>query len=308
MYQKEIPEKQASAWQAAALAVPLVQAAAACSWLAAGAVGTVCLLVCWGTRKVTVAPGRWLRGIQCLWLSVLISELLHGSGQCWTDSRGKYAVPLVLLLLGLWTVSSRTNRAARAGCTLLWPTILPLGAVFLSGIPQIRWGELTPVWKMPDADLMWVLLIPVLCGRGRPGCNGKTAVGLGLLALTACAAASSVLPGDAGNEAPVYELSRSLSLFGAAERLESVTAAALTMGYYTAVSYLLETQAEEADGKKRVLIWGILSGVLFLSGIRLDSQLLALGSLALGVILPILLCWKKNPKKWKKPLDKRKRK
>lgn len=304
MYQKKISENQASAWLASALAVPLARTAADCSWVAAGTVGAVCAAVCWGVRKMIVQPGPWLRRIQCLWICVLISELLHWSGQCWTDKRGEYVIPLVLLALGLWAVWGGRGKAIRTGCTLLWPMLLPLGAVLLSSIPQVSLKELLPTWKMAGAHMVWVLLLPVFSTMESRGRGGRMAVGLAVLALTASVAAGSVLPPDERGGETIYELSRSISLFGVAERFESLTASGLTIGYFSAVAFLLDAQTKGEENRKKVVVYGLLSATLFLSGLRPDSGILALGSILLGVILPTLLCRKKISKKMEKPLDK----
>ena len=146
MSHKEITEKQGSAWLAAALAAPLAQTASGCSWPAVLLMGGACLLICWAIGKYPAKESRWLTILQGIWNCVVISEILHWSVYCWQDPGSTYVVPLILLLLGAWA-SSGGERAARTGCVLLWPVLLLLGAVLLSGVPEMEWRNLKPLGR-----------------------------------------------------------------------------------------------------------------------------------------------------------------
>lgn len=299
MYHKEITGKQSAAWLAAALAAPLAQTASACSWPVALAVGGICLLTCWGVVKYTTKPDGWVRILQSLWACVILSELLHWSTYCWPAHQSGWAVPLTLLLLALWAAGSGKEKAARVGCVLFWPLALLLGAVLLSGVPDMKLQNLKPVWQMPDAHLITVLLLPALWRPGEGKGNGRMLTGLMLFALTASAVTAGVLSPavSGGMRAPIYELSRSLSLLGIAERFESLVAAAMTMGYFTVLTYLLSIPKSTWKGKKG--LWGCtaFSALLFFSGLRADSRLLAIGSILLWIVLPVVCHWKNNFKK-----------
>lgn len=309
MYHKEISEKQSSAWLAAALAAPLAQTASACSWPVVLAVGCICLFTCWGVAKYAVEPGRWLRAVQSGWACVVISELLHWSTYCWPTHQSYRAVPLTLLALAVWTVSGGREKAARAGCVLVWPLALLFGAVFLSGLPEVEMQNLTPAWQMPDAHLITVLLIPALCQNGRSQRNGRLLIGLLLFAIAASVVTAGVLSAAVSGQmrAPVYELSRSLSLLGITKRFESLVAVALTLGYFSTLTCLLRGPGSVCRGKKPVWICAGVSAVLFFSNLRVDSRLLAGGSILLWVVLPVICHWKNNFQKMKKQLDKRRR-
>lgn len=302
MYHKEITEKQRSAWLAAALAAPLAQTASACSWPAALAVGGMCLLMCWAVGKYITEPDKWLVFAQCLWICVVLSELLHWSAYCWPTHKSRWAAPLTLLLLAAWAVSGGKERAARTGCVLIWPLALLLGAVLLSGIPDVELKNLRLSWQMPDAHLITVMLLPALYSPGERKRSGRLLLGLLLFALLTSVVTAGVLSPSvsSGMHSPVYELSRSLSLFGVAERFESLVAAAMTLGYFSLMTYLLSARETAWKGKRQT--WGIAvaGGVLFLSGLRIDSRLLAVGSIMLWVVLPVLCHWKNNFKKSKK--------
>ncbi|MGN0977532.1 MAG: hypothetical protein ACI4PH_05700 [Faecousia sp.] len=305
MSHKEITEKQASAWLGAALAAPLAQTASGCSWSAVLLMGGACLLINWAIGKYPAEKSRWLTILQGIWNCIVISEILHWSAYCWPDPGSTYVVLLILLLLGAWA-ASRRERAARTGCVLLWPMLLLLGAVLLSGIPEVEWKHLMPVWQMPDACLITVALIPALySGRGGKT-SGRLLWGVAIFAVVTAMVTAGVLSLTVSGkeQAPIYELSRSLSLFGVGKRLESLIAAAMTMGYYVTVTYLLSAGGNTGGEKRSVWIMAAFSGLLLVGGVRIDSRLLALGTILFWVVLPAVSGLRKNFKKMKKGVDK----
>jgi len=288
-------QKQSAAFLAAALAAPLIQTASACTWPAVLTVGSACLLTCWAVGRYIAPPDKWLLWLQWLWACVIASEVLHWSADCWPSHPDGYGAPLILLLLAAWAASGGRERASRAGCALLWPLTLLLGAVLLSGIPEIEVKNLKPSWQMPDAGLVTVFLLPLLLRPGKGKGRGRLLTGLLLAALLTSAVTAGVLsPGvSRGMRAPFYELSRSLSLLGVAERFESLVAAALTIGYFCSLSLLLSQEAAE-KGKLWPWIGAGISGLLFVFDLRMDSHLLALGTILMWVLLPALCRLKNN--------------
>ena len=305
MSHKEITEKQESAWLAAAMIAPLAQTASGCTWPAVLLLGGACLLICWALGKYSAESSGWLNILQGIWNCVVISEILHWSVYCWPDQRSAYAVPLTLLLLAAWAASGGA-RAVRSGCVLLWPVVLLLGAVLLSGIPEVQPENLMSGWQIPGAHLITAALIPALsAGRGEKG-NSRLLWRAAIFAMATAAITAGVLSSAvSGRErVPIYELSRSLSLFGVGKRLESLIAAAMTMGYYVTVTFLISIGKNAQENQKAVWWVAALSGILLISGLHLDSRLMALGSVLIWVVLPLLSGLEKNFKKRKKGVDK----
>ena len=93
-------------------------------------------------------------------------------------------------------------------------------------------------------------------------------------------------------EAPFYEMSRSISLLGVGNRFESLAATGLTMGYFVLMTLLLKATAEAWEQNRRAKygLWisGIFAGFVFVSGMRINSRLLAAGTMAVWVVLPML--------------------
>lgn len=263
---------------------PLAQTAPEVTWPAALALGGVCLGASWCIARYGSPPGSFVTAVQGLWSCVVAAMVLRWVDFYWPGHTDSWAAPVLLLLLAAWA-AAREGRAHRAGCTLIWATGLLLGAVLLSGLPEISWEELNPSWQMSGAELVPILLLPALI-RGR----GKAAAPLLGYTAAVCAIAAGVLsyPVAAAARAPIYELSRNLSLFGTAQRFESLAAMAMTFGFFTVLSFLLTTSNIESKRKASVLIKALVTAAIFLLDIVPDSRVIAIGSLVIYLVLPTL--------------------
>lgn len=294
MNSDEITGRQQRAWVTAAMAAPLARAAAGYTWPAVLTVGGITLFLSWWLAKYTAELKPWLVILQGLWASVIVSELLWWIGDCWPGHNSAKAAPLILLALAAWPASGGEGRAARVGCTLVWPVGFLLGAVLLSALPEVKAENLLPFWGMRDASLIPVLLLPVLYGKGKKGSGGKTWIGLLALAVLAAVAAAGVLsPGVCGRAGfAFYELSRSIQILGIAERFESVAAAGMTLGYFASASYLLSVPEGMENKGRMVWAYAGLAGILYVMDLRIDSRVLAIGSILLWVLFPAVSSFK----------------
>lgn len=287
---------------AAAMAAPLARAASGYTWTAVLTVGGITLFLSWWLVKYTAELKPWLVILQGLWASVIISELLWWIGDCWPGHNDAKAAPLILLALAAWAASGGEGRTARIGCTLVWPVGLLLGAVLISAVPEVKTDNLLPFWGMRDASLIPILLFTVVYGKGKKEVGGKTWIGLLAFGLIAAVTAAGVLsPGVCGSTRfALYELSRSIQIFGIAERFESVIAAGMTMGYYASISYLLSVPEETENKGRMVWAYAGLAGILYVLNLRIDSRVLAIGSILLWVIIPAVsgfkIIFQKTPK------------
>lgn len=290
----------------AAMAAPLTQAASNCSWTAALSVAVLCTLIWKGLQKLEIGypQTRILAAVQWLWMLLIISEFLHWTMLYWPNYKSYYAVPLIILSLAAYTVSKGKECAARSGGILCWILTALLGVVLLSGIKEIKMENISMHWQMQTGYLVVVMLIPAV------------GISLGYLrgtSLTAYATATAfitmgVMSAELVKQyrVPFYEMSRSLSLLGFGKRFESLVAAGMTLGYYTLMTCLLTLAANNWERGKRVKrgVWvsGIFCALVFLSGMRLNSKLMAMGSIGIWVVFPVL---EKIIKKPKKSLDKK---
>lgn len=282
-------DKKHSLWYMAALLAPVTHAASALSWPWALAMGVAALL-----GKFTQWGSGWLLTAQKLWAAVMAGVVLGWSGYYWERMPLGRIAPLILLALALWTISV-PGKAPRIGCVLIWPLVLLLGAVLLSGVREINRAYLKPDWQTPKLELLALLLVPSMHGKG--GFWKLSLVSIAVSIITAGVLSPKV---SASVHSGIYELSRSLSLLGVAERFESMVAAAMTLGFYSFVSYLLERREEGEP------IWGYggIAALVYLCGIHLQGWILAAGSVLFWLLLPNIVVYKKISKNGKKGIDK----
>lgn len=285
--------KQHTSWLLAAMVAPVTQTASNCSWIAVTIVTALCLSISYGLEKLNIekTPGRWIGAIQWLWMLLVISEFMHWIMFCWPNHGNYHTVPLVLLFLAAYAVSKGTAAAARAGSALRFALLLLFGGILLSAIREIRLENLQPVWQMQTAHLITAMLIPVM-GFRYGSWNGKSKVFFYGTVVSAITAGVLSLNYIRLVDSPFYELSQSIHFFGSDHRLESLVAAGMTLGYYVLLSYLVGITATAWEpGKTKVRsIWisALFAGLVFVSGMRLNSRLLAVGNLLIWAVLPLL--------------------
>lgn len=285
-------EKLHTRWLLAAMAAPLTQAASNCSWPAAICIGVLCLGICWGLEwaGIGAVQTRVLGAIQWLWMLLVVSEFLHWVMLCWPDNGNYYGAPLILLTLAALAAAKGKESSAQAGGVLFWIILLLLGAILLSAIPQIEWNYLKPQWRMQTANLILVTLIPAM-GSGMGRTQKK---GLLIYLVLVSAVTTGVMSMDLIDQmhAPFYEMSETVSLLGVGRRFEALTAVGMTLGYFVLTCYLLHVMAKAWEMGKRqnrsVWISAVFSAMIFVSGMRLNSRLLALGTMGIWVVLPVL--------------------
>lgn len=248
--------------------------------------------------------GKILAALQWLWMLIVVSEFLHWIMLCWPDHRNYYVVPLAILLLAACSLQKGRKSTINAAGVLFWVIAFLVGAVLISGIREIRWENLKPRWKMQTAYYVVVMLIPVMAQGMKPRFGNWKIPTLGIVVSVIISGVLS-LQYVAKLSAPFYEMSRSLSLLGIGERFESLCAVGMTLGYFALMTYLLNITASlwGRCNQKRQGIWvsAAFVGMVFLSGMRMNSRLLAVGTLGIWVLLPT---FEKITKNIKKPIDK----
>ena len=306
MYCNKKEEKQHTLWTMAALLAPLTQAASNCSWPAAACTGVICVLLCWSLEHFGVegTSSKWIGAVQWLWMLLVVSEFLHWTMLCWPNHRSYHTVPLVLLSMAALASARGKETSSVSAAVLFWFTAVLLGVVLLSGIREVEIMNLKLEWKMQTAHLITVLLIPAMgMGLGYEKREGKRL----LYAVAVAAVTGGVLSMQMVEEmeAPFYEMSRTLKFLGMGQRFESLAAAGMMLGYYILFTYLLSVMANVWDvGKengKSVWISAVFAAMVFISGMRMNSKLLALGTILIWVLIPAL---EKSVKIMKKPIDK----
>lgn len=277
--------KQHTLWLLAALAAPIAHYSGS-GWLMSAAAALSVL-------PLTMIPKSWeglTRGmafLQILWLGLVAGLLLPGSAACWPSEQDR-AVPLTLLTLAALT---RPNRTARVGAVLAFCMALlaiPLAVSGASGV-ELRW--LVPKLMPWPVGLTLVLLLPNLPSAGE-GTRGIPGAVLLTIALSALVQGSISLKVASTAGSPIYETARTLG------HLEPVTAAALTLGWYSLASLFLDSAARIAlEGNIRmevayVLVW-CTAVVFVLFGLQPNAWFVTILSLFWWVITPFFQKMKK---------------
>ena len=163
-----------------------------------------------------------------------------------------------------------------------------LALLAIAGLRQVKPQDLAPKAQVLDLTIGAVLLLPLLSRR-----NGNAAIPLNGIAATA----ASVL--TAGSDS-IYEYSRGISLGGAATHLESLAASAITIGWFAAISFVLDSVQEKSEKRKGVWIPALLAYGIYLTGIDIRGEALAALELLLWGVIPLLWGLKKKLKKIEK--------
>lgn len=288
MNSNQITGRQNSIWMAAAMAAPLAKAASVCSWPAVLALGSITVLIGMWLTRYREEQSPWSDALQGLWASVVASEMLFWCQDCWPSHSNPKAAALILLALCIWANCKGRQRGARIGCILIWPVGFLLGLILVSAAPEVRLQNLYPSWEMPDAALVTILLLPAMYTRQKTGAGFYTGL-LGFALFVSVITAGVLSPGISSMMGTgVYELSRSISFLGVSQRLESVAAVSMTIGYFGGIGYLLSIPEETPNRGRMVLAYGALAGLLFIMDIRLDSRVLAIGSILIWAVIPFL--------------------
>lgn len=272
--------RKRSLFASAAVLAPMTQAASGQGWPAVVGIAVAAWLM---SRWCGYGSG-WVLAVQKVWCCVLVSVVMKWSTYFWTGLPFCGVVPLILLVLGAWAASV-PGKAQRIGCVLLWLLLLLLGAVLLSAVSEVKLSYLRPVWEVPDLTLLAILLLPALGRKERGNWKMPAAAVLVSIATTGVLTVGVSMASHSG----IYELSRSLSLLGIAERFESLVAAAMTMGFFAGITYLLESSGENNGS---VWIYAGISAALYLTGVLQNGWILGLGSVLVWIVLPRISCRK----------------
>lgn len=291
-----LPENEYRPFLTMAMVVPLAQAVSVSSWVSVLTVGLPSIFLAMFVKPEKSPP--WLALMQWTGIVILTSEYLHWTWGCWPEEGTELLVPVILLILAVLACMKGEAAAGRAAGVLRYGTFFAIGAVLFSGAGELEINRLAPQWRMDSVSVIPLLLLPALGGESN---NKNAAWAAGILLYTA--AVSAVTTGVMQYKGDFYQLSRSLSIFGVAERFESITAAAMTLSFFSLLAFLLSRggAAWECLGGTThtlgTLLAGILALILYLTGLRLPQIILTEGILVLWVVLPFLTSLKRKRKK-----------
>ena len=297
MQSHNISRRQLGAWLFAALSAPLAQIAGGVPWLAAVLLGTACLTVCWLLGRNTVCPGKWVCIVEFAWIVCVLGGAARWIAGSWPIGNAYPAVPLVLLALAAASAAQGTAQAARAGGMVFWLLALVYCVVVFAGIGEADIKMIESVPGTADTRLIVVFLVPALIVFV-PKMQRKLSF-RGLAAICGFAVAISVLiAGSLSStvaqsvDMPLYDWVRGLSLFDTVQRFEAIVSVALTMGWFSLLSFQMSVAGHLADrvnsGWYRMGVWvcAAMTGLSTLPDGWIRQDILAVGSIVLWVIIP----------------------
>ncbi len=293
----KIPGAQVNAWVLTAAIGPILSVIGRNGWMtvliaavAAGAL-SFCILSC----KQVKLP-RWLCALELAWIAVFLGGIGKTSSTCWTDEAFP-AIPIVLLLLGAFASRRGGMPAARVGATLAWLVIPVLSIVAIAGAADVNASWIRMELEIPDSMLVGLLLIPCLCAflpqESTPGVRWSAAI-LGVLSVIAAVLMDGLLGANMATQAEnsFYEFSKSINLFGIAERFEALIACVLTGSWFAlltlllSAAYHLSEDLAPSGGKYGVWIVAI-AGALLMCILPNRSDWIAIGTLIFWGFLPV---------------------
>ena len=295
----KIPGSQLNAWLLTATIGPILSVVGGVGWVTALLASIMCgaLYFCMRPCSLSRLP-RWLCILELVWLAVFLGAVAKNSATCWAEANAFPAIPIILLLLAAYASKQGSISSARTGATLLWLVIPILGIVFIAGTADMNLNWIRNEIQVPDGTLVGVLLIPFLHLFLTGDVYKK--MRWPVLAIGAVTVAGSVLLGTvigAANAAEAqngfYELSKSVNLFGVAERFEALIACVLTVSWFTLFTMILSAAFRLSEriipfaAKWSVWIVAAWSAVIMCI---LPSQngWVAIGALIFWVFLPAL--------------------
>ena len=230
--------KQNTVWLLAALAAPLAHFSGS-GWLTAA-------LAAFAVLPLSLLPKDWtdqhktLAIIQIGWLGAVAGSMLTASSAYW-PSDNHWAVPLTILALAAWT---GTAAAPRIGAVIALCMALLSIPTALSASSHIEFTWLAPGLGEWPWGLTLALLIPNL--PAGEGSVKKRILSGGILAIGLSALVQGTISANVAGEVtdPFYQTARTLGY------LEPVVASAVTLGWYAATTYLLQSAriiAKESD-------------------------------------------------------------
>ncbi len=301
MTRDKIPSARLWAWIVTAAAAPLASIYTG-QWLPVLIYGVASAALSWLVQRVyqeTKQTNLFVGILQWSWIGILLGNLAKYSAGCWVGDHANPIVPLVLLVLAAFLAGGGAVRASRAGATLFWVVVITLALVLGAGVEHWKTQYLLPRWEMPDNLLIPILLLPctaVFLPREDKKCSLLISISVATLAvvISFCinGSLSAAVASEKGN--PFYAYSKSINLFGIAQRFESLVSSVVTACWFSLFGLLLGAAGHQARaiGKEmaRPGVWccAAVATVILLCELHIPSEWLAVGTLIFWVAIPLL--------------------
>lgn len=281
MYRETVPSRQLSAWIGAALCPTAVQLAATTGWRWT----LICGVLCWAAIGLVWkwgSYGRWVSIGAYILLVIFTGQIIKESATVWTGNSYPW-IPLVLLALALWAALKGGSAAARVGCVLFWAVLIMYPVVFGAAIRDVDWQR-----SIKDGEINWqipvLLLLPAL---GKVLLRKEQPYPFRMIIPICLAVIGTLLTVGMGCES-LYEMIRSIDLFGAVKHFEAVVCAGATLGWFSVLSYCLSVCGGLGAGRPSVITAALVISAWMLCDVHIQYNILLILGAIFWVFLPLL--------------------
>lgn len=314
MFNKRVDAYPLCAWLLCAMYALIAQYAAPANWLVILLAGVGCTSLCWCNFVLCegqVCSRKWYCIVQLLFLIIVSAMIAGESANTWPTGDAYPIVPLVLLAIATFSAWHGGERASRVAGVVFWFIALLFAIVLAAGSRNIEPEYLVPELNGTGYVLLFVFLFPVVTTflpREGATCYTKTLFAIVILGTVISVLTVGALSGRiAGEESfAFYTFSKSLSLFGVAERFEALVSVALTMGEYSLLSLLLSCAGHlvhtihPGQGRIGVASCAICAASLMVFEKEISADWIGVGALLFWGILPLIFRNTESEKKHKK--------
>lgn len=272
-----------------ALMIPTIEAAMGTNWILITLLCTGGFLICRVSSRAEYSS-RWLRYGRLAAITLILSVILQKAGNIWPGEKTEIVIPLALLILALIAAGKGRAAAQNSANVLRYGVYLVVALLAILAVRSISWKEMMSSKNLPGADLCMLLLLPMLNGDIKQYRQPLYAIPAALL--------------TAGIKTNgLYAFSRNLKVRGMPERMESIAACTVTIGYYAAVVYLLTAMIKEQKTDRVSRLTYVLAGTAVLCMLLkppIRGELNVILILLLWGIIPLLADLKNKLKKEEK--------
>lgn len=265
MFNHKIPSRRLAVWVPAALILPIAARYSGLSWTMVLLTGLICGIISGSCLKFCdeqAGGGRWVCLLQLVWIILFLGMIVPYSATCWEDGSAYPAVPLTLLALSAFSACSGGEKASRVSAVLILALIPILGLVLCAGANTLEISRMAPSAELAFSEVIPLFLLPTVTVF-LPRENSKyhlaipitIAFAATILALWINASISPAMAQTAAD--PLYEYSKSISLFGITQRFESLVSCGMTLAWFAMVSLVLTAAGHLAEKIKKG--WGSIS-------------------------------------------------
>ena len=299
MKNRELSSRALSVWVATAMLGPVSMVAARSSWSAVAVVATLCGVLCaavykaWGSSR---CHSKFVNALLMLWHIYATAEVASMASLCWPGRGSQLATSLVLIVLAAFS-ATKGERSASAVAAILCPLCAVIFAIVLAcGIGNIHWSRVEVSTHPPAGSLIFVFLLPITA-IVIPRRQQLSAVGFGIVGLLGTVLSIAVmgtlsLSVMLTKEDAFYEFSKSLDLFDAVQRFESIAAVGVMLSLYAMLSLLLSgvgsmaQQIRQGSGQWGALFGAAVSAAVVILDLRLSETTVAIISILLWGFTP----------------------